>query len=125
MDNINDYLQILEDKKDNIKRKIRLIENLKSEINKLQDKIETLEYSKIPTYKIGIWNENLTRKVTENRVYVYDYEEVVVDKKGNYEDLIDISTSVLVKVLWDSIERYSTEIKNIEKSIEIEMNNNT
>jgi hypothetical protein len=57
---VNKYLQSLKDKEFNIKKKLEEIEKLNNLIEKIQSKIEDLEYSNIPTYNIGIWNENLT-----------------------------------------------------------------
>ncbi len=118
---VDDYLQNLKDKEYNIKRKLELIEKLKTLITNIESKVEDIEYNKRPTYKIGIWNDELTRKVVKQHTVVYDMEEYIADEKGDFEYLTDVSSDVLLKALRDAKAKYQEEIKNIEEDILLEM----
>lgn len=116
-DNINSYLQKLKNKEHNIKKKIEMIEHRKRQMKDILNKIETIEYSSIPLYKIGVWDDNLTKKIVAYETCVYETEEKIVDAKGDYEYLTDVPRDVLLKVLRDSREKYLKEISHIEQEI--------
>lgn len=95
-----------------------------NEIQKIEDDIKNLDYKikKIQVkeeefIKIGIWNEELTKKILQYETCV-DYQiERVVDTKGDFEYFMQIHKSVLIDLLGQQLIQKEQDRCDVETKI--------